>query len=243
MSFKGVGHMLPIARRRINPIWMLVGVVALLAVCGCSGLFFHSFGLDGSGRGKSSTSPTTGSSGAVVPAKPAGTERPATASGPHTVPNVIGVRLSAADDRLKAAGFTKVHVVDVTGKGRIVIDPAHWVVRVQEPAVGTKVAAATRITLRVGKVTDLATTAPAITGVVPNVVCRDLQTAQDALQDAGFYVLSSRDGTGKGRRQIIDRNWVVTAQSVAAGAHPRLATRVTLTVVKSGEPNTRCPTS
>lgn len=243
MTFRGVGDRLPVARRRISPVWLAVGVVALLAVCGCSGLLIHAFGLDGSGGGTSSTSPTAGSSGAVVPAQPTQTGgHPASASGPHVVPNVIGVRLSDADDRLKAAGFTKTHVVDVTGQGRIVIDPANWVVRVQEPAVGAKVAAATRITLRVGKPTDLASTAATITGVVPNVVCRDLQSAQDALQDAGFYVLSSRDGTGKGRRQLIDRNWVVTAQSATAGTRPRLSTRITLTVVKSGEPTTRCPT-
>jgi hypothetical protein len=50
------------------------------------------------------------------------------------------------------------------------------------------------------------------------VVCKDLQTAQDTMQAAGFYNLGSADGTGQGRAQVADRNWVVIAQS--ARGHP-----------------------
>jgi beta-lactam-binding protein with PASTA domain len=245
MTFTGVGDRLPIARRRISPIWLVVGAITLLASCCCTGLLIHTAGFDGSGGSKSSPTPNGGTGAPLVPAGTpavAGTPAPTAASGPHAVPSVIGLRLPDAERRLKAAGFSKMHVTDVSGKGRIVIDPTNWVVRVQEPAVGARVVAATRITLRVGKPTDLLTTAAAVTGVIPNVVCRDLQTAQDALRDAGYYVLTSKDGTGQDRRQILDRNWVVIAQSAAAGARPRLSTRITLTVVKFGEPATRCPT-
>jgi hypothetical protein len=38
------------------------------------------------------------------------------------------------------------------------------------------------------------------------VVGVDLQFAQDTMQAAGFYNLDSRDATGAGRMQLIDRN-------------------------------------
>ena len=47
------------------------------------------------------------------------------------------------------------------------------------------------------------------------------------------------DGTGKGRLQILDRDWVVIAQSPAPGTKPDLLTRVVLTAVKYGEPTGR----
>ena len=52
---------------------------------------------------------------------------------------------------------------------------------------------------------------------VPNVVGKDLQTAQDTMQAAGLYYLTSHDSTGLNRMQILDRNWLVTDQSPAAG--------------------------
>jgi hypothetical protein len=57
-------------------------------------------------------------------------------------------------------------------------------------------------------------------------------------------VLTSTDGTGQGRVPVIDRNWVVIAQSVKAGESPGLATHITLTVVKHGESagNSGCQT-
>jgi hypothetical protein len=36
--------------------------------------------------------------------------------------------------------------------------------------------------------------------------------------------------------QVVDRNWVVIRQSVAAGARPDKKARITLTAVKFGEP-------
>ena len=44
------------------------------------------------------------------------------------------------------------------------------------------------------------------------------------------------DGGGQGRMQILDRDWVVIAQSVPAGSKPRLSQRIVLTSVKYGEP-------
>ena len=60
------------------------------------------------------------------------------------------------------------------------------------------------------------TTAAAMTAL-PNVVGKDLQLAQDTLQAAGFYHLTSHDSTGLKRLQVLDRNWRVTDQTPAAG--------------------------
>ncbi len=52
---------------------------------------------------------------------------------------------------------------------------------------------------------------------VPDVVGKDLQIAQDTMQAAGLYILTSHDSTGQGRAQVLDRNWKVTDQTPAAG--------------------------
>ena len=54
--------------------------------------------------------------------------------------------------------------------------------------------------------------------VVPNVVGKDLQFAQDTMQAAGLYHLTSHDSTGQGRSQVLDRNWLVTDQTPPAGS-------------------------
>jgi hypothetical protein len=54
--------------------------------------------------------------------------------------------------------------------------------------------------------------------VVPNVVGKDLQFAQDTMQAAGLYHLTSHDSTGQGRSQVLDRNWQVTDQTPPAGS-------------------------
>lgn len=61
------------------------------------------------------------------------------------------------------------------------------------------------------------TTAAAMT-TLPKVVGKDLQLAQDTLQAAGFYNLTSHDSTGLNRLQVLDRNWRVTDQTPAAGS-------------------------
>jgi hypothetical protein len=53
--------------------------------------------------------------------------------------------------------------------------------------------------------------------VIPDVVCHNLQDAQDEIQDAGVFLSRSVDATGQDRRQILDRNWVVVEQSPAPG--------------------------
>jgi beta-lactam-binding protein with PASTA domain len=53
--------------------------------------------------------------------------------------------------------------------------------------------------------------------ILPDVVGRNHQEAQDALQAAGFYNLSEQDATGQGRNLLMDRNWVVVEELPKGG--------------------------
>ncbi|CAM3558843.1 PASTA domain-containing protein [Smaragdicoccus niigatensis] len=52
---------------------------------------------------------------------------------------------------------------------------------------------------------------------MPNVVCMNLQAAQDEIQRAGVFYSRSTDASGQGRHQILDRNWTVVRQEPAPG--------------------------
>ncbi|HZD99560.1 MAG TPA: PASTA domain-containing protein [Micromonosporaceae bacterium] len=164
-------------------------------------------------------------------ASAAGTAKPAAGS---SVPNVVGQRLSTAERTLASAGYRSIKPVDDTGRNRIVIDPQNWTVDSQTPAAGAAATTGTTITLRVRRPTD-APIPNTTRGEVPNVTCMNLQDAQNTLQSAGFFNLASVDGLGQGRQQILDRDWLVTKQSAAAGSRPKLLTRIVLTAVKYGE--------
>ena len=64
--------------------------------------------------------------------------------------------------------------------------------------------------------------------VVPNVVGKDHQLAQDTMQAAGLYVLAEEDATGQGRMLLFDRNWTVVSQSPRAGSKVAADTTITL---------------
>jgi hypothetical protein len=155
-----------------------------------------------------------------------------------TMPNVVGRRLADAQTTLTDAGFAKVDAVDASGLRRLVLNPRDWIVKAQSPAAGAHSPSTDRATLKVVKPSDRADGAggSVARGVLPGVVCMDLQAAEDRLRQAGFTNVTSADGSGQGRIQIIDRNWVVTAQSPTAGHRPPADTRVVLTSVKYGEP-------
>ena len=53
--------------------------------------------------------------------------------------------------------------------------------------------------------------------LMPNVLCMNLQAAQDEIQDHGVLFSRSTDATGQGRQQLIDSNWIVVKQSPAPG--------------------------
>jgi beta-lactam-binding protein with PASTA domain len=152
------------------------------------------------------------------------------------VPAVVGKRLSEAVPELVRAGFKKVVPSDGSTEHRVILNPANWVVKSQTPAGGTRADIGTKISLTVLKPTDAAGgSGGTTTGLMPNVVCKDLQTARDTLEAAGFPLIASSDGTGKGRTQLVAHNWIVITQSEAAGSHPDQGNHIVLTVVKFGE--------
>ena len=73
--------------------------------------------------------------------------------------------------------------------------------------------------------------------VLPNLVGKGLQVAQDRTQAAGFDKMTSHDASGRKRVQIFDRDWKVCFQSPPAGSHPA-STKVDFGTVKIQE---RCP--
>jgi hypothetical protein len=81
---------------------------------------------------------------------------------------------------------------------------------------------------------DEATDAEPETATLPNLVGQDLQAAQDAAQEAGFYALDDQDASSEGRLQVYDRNWIVCSQDPEPGTHPT-DTPVTLYAVKDTE--------
>jgi hypothetical protein len=152
-----------------------------------------------------------------------------------TMPKLVGKRLSAAEGVLSSLGIDDVDARDASPEDRIVLMSTNWVVTAQDHRAGAKIDPSESVILKVKKPSDRQGTVQTAIGTVPNVRCMDLQAAQDTLQAAGFFNLGSEDGSGQGRMQILDRDWVVIAQSVPAGAQPSPLKRVVLASVKYGE--------
>jgi hypothetical protein len=205
-------------------------LIAAVAVVGIVGGYLVTAGhLGSSGRTPSSVGqPLEGSSSTPGPTKQMAAAGPA-------VPELHGSRLPDALARLEAAGYKKVRTVDASPENRVILEKENWVVDSQEPAGGTAAPVSTQVVLKVKKNTDDSVPQAAALGVVPNVMCAELQAAQDALRGSGFLLISSTDGTGQGRLATLDRNWVVIGQSEPAGSKPGLTTHIVLTVVKHGE--------
>lgn len=70
---------------------------------------------------------------------------------------------------------------------------------------------------------------------MPDLVGKDLQGAQDAIQsltnDQAWYT-GSTDLTGKGRNQILDRNWLVCSSTPPAGSMITPSAKITFGVVR-----------
>ncbi|HKN95892.1 MAG TPA: hypothetical protein VJX10_02150 [Pseudonocardiaceae bacterium] len=76
---------------------------------------------------------------------------------------------------------------------------------------------------------------------MPELVGAGLQQAQDAIQKITgdpLFVTSSHDATGRGRHQVIDSDWRVCSQNVAAGATFTMDTKIDFGAVKLAE---SCP--
>lgn len=74
---------------------------------------------------------------------------------------------------------------------------------------------------------------------MPNVLCMNLQDAQDYIQTLGIFFSRSEDATGAGRSQLIDSNWLVVDQYPAPGT-PFDELDATLYVIKYGETPNPC---
>lgn len=72
--------------------------------------------------------------------------------------------------------------------------------------------------------------------LMPDVVCMDLQSAQDAIQAAGVFFSRSFDATGQDRAQLVDSNWIVVSQDPPPGT-PIGEAEANLGAVKIGEPS------
>jgi beta-lactam-binding protein with PASTA domain len=170
-------------------------------------------------------------------------EAPTATSSTATAPDVVGMRLPEARQALQDKGYAIAEEIPAGDTSREIIEPANWVVEAQSPQPGAAVRSGEKFTLTVAKPTDDTTAAAPTKGVVPKVVCLDLQAAQEALRAAGFYYLTSSDATGQNRQQVVDRNWVVVAQSAAPGSSPDQTTKIDLSTVKLGEPtgDSGCP--
>lgn len=70
----------------------------------------------------------------------------------------------------------------------------------------------------------------------PDVVGMSHQGAQDALQEAGLYILDEEDATGQGRMLLYDRNWVVVEQDPPAGTRVSEDETITLRSKKRTDP-------
>jgi hypothetical protein len=72
----------------------------------------------------------------------------------------------------------------------------------------------------------------------PNLIGHDLQGAQDATQSLthdAVWLSTSTDLTGRGRAQIVDRNWTVCTSTPAPGTTITTTTAITFGVVKDTE--------
>lgn len=80
-------------------------------------------------------------------------------------------------------------------------------------------------------------TASLPTATLPDLVGKGLQSAQDAAVAAGFEQVHSHDATGRGRAQVVDRDWKVCFSRPGPGKVP-VGSVVELAAVKAGE---SCP--
>ncbi|WP_157546721.1 PASTA domain-containing protein [Hamadaea tsunoensis] len=155
-------------------------------------------------------------------------------SGYLLLPDLSKRRAPDAQSMLSLLGF-KVNLQDSSGAGRLIVDPANWIVDGQDPPADSAVAIKSPVTLKVHKPTDGKGDQKFSLGVMPNVVCKNLQDAYDALHKATYFNIGSKDASGANRLQLLTADWIVVGQSETAGKKPGLLTHITLTVVKYNE--------
>jgi len=78
-----------------------------------------------------------------------------------------------------------------------------------------------------------------VAATMPDVVCMNLQDAQDRIQQENVFYSRSQDATGQDRMQVIDSNWIVVEQQPSPGS-PFGEGDAVLFVVKYGESPNPC---
>jgi beta-lactam-binding protein with PASTA domain len=156
----------------------------------------------------------------------------------NVVPDTTCMDLQLAQDKVQAAGLHPGRSQDATGRHRNQLNDRDWVVVGQAPAAGSRVRPGTQVTFSVLAYGDPGAPPPpdrAAPGPIPHLACFDLQEAEDTLQSAGFTDMASEDASGRGRAQLYDPDWTVTAQRPAPGGQWPKSTRVTLVAAKDSE--------
>jgi len=106
-----------------------------------------------------------------------------------------------------------------------------------EGEASTTTAAPTTVAPTTASPTPTLRTSEESGALMPNVVCMNLQDAQDYIQsETGVFFSLSEDATGRGRLQIIDSNWIVVGQRPSVGT-PISEGDAVLSAVKIGEAN------
>jgi len=228
---------MPDATKVLRPrrrLWLLGGLAFVLALIGLGvgSLAARIEGLPETKPSNVSASPTDTPQQSPSPSP---SPSPSIPDGSIAIPEVVGERLPEADRILKDAGFTNLKLSDASGQNRIVIDKNNWLVAAVEPA-GYTDSLTKALTLKVRKPTDGKGSQTVEAGVMPDVVCKDLQDAQDAIKKAGLRVVVAEDASGKHRSTFFARDWIVISQSERAGATPTAFTKITLRVVRYAEP-------
>ena len=183
----------------------------------------------------------------------AGASEGAAAAG-SVMPDVVCMDLQEAQDTIQAQ--TELFFSDsrdATGQDRMQLVDRNWLVVGQTPAAGTPIGDDTVPMLDAVKIgerscsaeadtdadtgsADASEGAAAAASVMPDVVCMDLQEAQDTIQaQTELFFSDSRDATGQDRMQLVDRNWLVVGQTPAAGTPIDDDTVPMLDAVKIGE--------
>ncbi len=110
----------------------------------------------------------------------------------------------------------------------------HWGTAILAAAIGVLAAACGSA----GISPSPATSSASVVKAVPDLVGKGLATAETDAQAAGFGSITTHDASGRGRIQILDRDWQVCSQAPPAGSSTSTATQLSLGVVKLDE---TCP--
>ena len=110
----------------------------------------------------------------------------------------------------------------------------HWGTAVLVAAVGTFAAACGSA----GISPSPASPSTSVVKAVPDFIGKGLATAETDARAAGFANITTHDASGRGRIQILDRDWKVCSQAPAAGSSASTASQLDLGAAKLSE---ACP--